>query len=67
MLELTGQDYVDMLEKLGSMDLVAEMIKQTVVANEHMKNVSIDGGEPDNDILFRYSAVYTEVVNRLEK
>lgn len=67
MLELTGQDYIDMLEKLGSMDLVAEMIKQTVVANEHMKNVAIDGGEPDNDILFRYSAVYTEVINRLEK
>jgi hypothetical protein len=67
MLELTGQDYIDMLEKLSSMDLVAEMIKQTVVANEHMRSVATDGGEPDNDILFRYSAVYTEVINRLEK
>ena len=66
MLELTGQDYVDMLKGLNSESLVRELIKQTIITNSHMSELGEDR-EPDNDILFRYSAVYTEVVNRLEK
>ena len=66
MLELTGQDYVDMLKGLNSENLARELIKQTIITNNHMSELGEDS-EPDNDILFRYSAVYTEVINRLEK
>ena len=66
MLELTGQDYVDMLKGLDSESLARELIKQTIITNNHMSELGEDS-EPDNDILLRYSAVYTEVVNRLEK
>ena len=66
MLELTGQDYVDMLKGLNSENLARELIKQTIITNNHMSELGEDS-EPDNDILFIYSAVYTEVVNRLEK
>ena len=68
MLELTGQDYIDMLKGLDSESLVYEMIKQSVVANKHMKDVQMGLYDShDEDILFRYNAVYTEVVQRLEK
>jgi hypothetical protein len=55
-----------MLKGLNSESLVRELIKQTIITNNHMSELGEDS-EPDNDILFRYSAVYTEVVNRLEK
>lgn len=68
MLELTGQDYIDMLKSLDSESLVYEMIKQSVVANKHMKDVQMGLYDNyDEDILFRYNAVYTEVVTRIEK
>lgn len=66
MLELTGQDYIDMLKGLDSESLARELIKQTIVTNNHMSELGEDS-EPDNDILFRYSAVYTEVVTRMQK
>ena len=68
MLELTGEAYVDMIKGLDSENLVYELIKQSVVANKHMKDVQMGLYDShDEDILFRYSAVYTEVINRLEK
>lgn len=67
MFELTGQDYIDMLKKLNVEDLVYEFIKQTVVANKHMEEVSKGNGEYDRDTLFRYDAVASEVVQRLIK
>ena len=66
MLELTGQDYINMLKGLDAESLVRELIKQTIITNNHMSELGEDS-EPDNDILFRYSAVYTEVVNRLAR
>ena len=66
MLELTGQDYIDMLKGLDSESLARELIKQTIITNNHMSELGEDS-EPDNDILFRYRAVYTEVVTRMQK
>lgn len=67
MIELTGEAYIEMLKNLDSESLVYEFIKQTVVANKHMEEVSNGIGEYDCDTLFRYNAVATEVVQRLEK
>ena len=67
MFELTGEAYANMLKNLDSESLVYELIKQTVVANKHMDEVAKGNGEYDKDTLFRYNAVATEVVQRLEK
>ena len=68
MIELTGEAYVEMLKNLDSESLVIEIVKQSVFANSHMRDVQMGlYDEPDADILFRYNAVYTELIERLEK
>lgn len=66
MIELTGEAYIKMIQGLDSEALLYELIKQTIATHKHMDEVAINGGEHDGDILFRYSAVATEVVQRMD-
>ena len=67
MIELTGEAYIEMIQGLDSEALLYELIKQTIATHKYMDEVGICGGEYDSDTLFRYSAVATEVVKRMEK
>lgn len=67
MLELTGEDYLRFLEGLDKGDLLAEMIKQTLYANEHLNAYTKGEVELDEDVVIRYNSVTMEVLKRMER